>query len=213
MSEELNHLYLGGKKITQEDLDDFVAKFVGLRAFKSESAKREAERSERLSKAPHWHGLDGNQQAQFLEELVSGPERSAAILAGAFLDNLLSQLLRSRMVSESRHVIELIDGGPNSLSFYAKITLAFGLGLITEDERFNLDRIRRIRNAFAHDMFRHSFESDQVKDWTLSLRIAQKENDSSSRTVRMTFAMAVAQLVREIGLRTEAAAADNGDNV
>ena len=66
--------------------------------------------------------------------------------------------------------VELLEGGNAPLgTFSARINACYFLGLISDDEHHDLNQMRRIRNAFAHD-FHTSFETESVVDRCRTLR-------------------------------------------
>ena len=74
-------------------------------------------------------------------------DRACVILGGVFLDAMLKHLLECRLLAFQGDLLESM--GPLS-TFSARIKVARALGWISEDARSDLDRIRGIRNDFAH---------------------------------------------------------------
>src|SRR5438067_692232 len=98
-------------------------------------------------------------------DLVIGPEtgatvdaiqqtesdRGCALIAGSMAENALESIIRVRMTPLSKSKYSEIFGIEGVLgSFSAKIKAAFAFGFIDADLRDQFDRIREIRNAFAH---------------------------------------------------------------
>jgi len=82
------------------------------------------------------------------------------ILEGVgLLDVALTELLRRFVVPGAAERLFSLHGKVKDLE--TKIELAFGLGLIDDQERVYLNALRRIRNAFAHDPALHHFEHDE----------------------------------------------------
>jgi mannitol operon repressor len=111
----------------------------------------------------------------FLEELQKESPRAAVIVGGAFLDAQLQKLLAKFLINEKNAVNELLgneDKADRPLSaFSARIKAAYCLGLISKDERDDLNLIRRIRNRFAHRLHDLSFDDKEIVDWCNSLQI------------------------------------------
>ena len=113
----------------------------------------------------------------FYEELQDETPRAAIILAGAFLDGLLSKLISTFLIADQKAVSELLgtDGGDAPLSsFSSKIKAAYCLGLISRDEYDDLNLIRKVRNKFAHEMHGFSITDQHVVNWCNELKIPQK---------------------------------------
>lgn len=97
-----------------------------------------------------------------LAAFIGDTDRACGILAGAFLEELLEELVRRHMV-ESLPEDLFAKYGPLS-SFAGKIDLAFALDLLSTSEFTDLHRIRRIRNIFAHSLEVLRFDSSPVRD-------------------------------------------------
>lgn len=105
--------------------------------------------------AEHW-----NKNVEILfEELEHSPsDRSSVIVSAAYVDELLEYLIKCFLTStpNEKEDNELFLGyGPLS-SFSSKILLSYRLGLISDYEYKALQVIRKIRNAFAHDISKDS---------------------------------------------------------
>ena len=84
--------------------------------------------------------------APVVQALGEADDRVTAILAGSVLEDLLRALLAANMIDEPRAVEETLG----RLDFETKINLAYSFGLISKDERSDLNSIRKIRNTAAH---------------------------------------------------------------
>src|ERR1700674_3014369 len=88
----------------------------------------------------------------FYEELQSEKPRAAVIIAAAFMDGWLRQLIANFMVDDAKAVDNLLGAENNSdcplSSFSARIRASYCLGLISMDEYDDLNTIRKIRNQF-----------------------------------------------------------------
>jgi hypothetical protein len=83
---------------------------------------------------------------EFAKELLERNDRSATIVAVAWMDEILSEILKRFLLSDKDTKETLID----SLSFKVKIELIFRLGFIDHDFARALHCIREIRNHFSH---------------------------------------------------------------
>lgn len=96
----------------------------------------------------------------FLEQFSSESDRGAALIALAYLDDLLEELIRKRMLNEKGHVDRLLEyPGPLATS-NARADLAYALGWIGAQIHGDLSVIRKIRNNVAHTYEGFDFEKD-----------------------------------------------------
>lgn len=92
-----------------------------------------------------------------------------ALIAMAFLDNILMSLLKGYFINNTKKVNQLLKDGPLE-TFYSRIMICYCLGLINEEQRYDLDIIRRIRNKFAHTFETITFDEILIKDLIKSLK-------------------------------------------
>jgi DNA-binding MltR family transcriptional regulator len=107
------------------------------------------------------------QGATALQQEFSGAsDRAAAIVAAAFLDDILKDALEAFLVpATSTSEDKKLFGGQGPLAtFSSKIVLAHRLGLISDWERQAVDAIRLVRNEFAHVTSDISFRTQTVRD-------------------------------------------------
>ena len=104
-------------------------------------------------------------QDEYVKELNGESDRAAALVAAADVDYWLIMLLRSKLSYKLTDIErnDLLYGKRAPLSdFSARISIAYGFGLIHSDERDDLNRIRHIRNAFAHAVISLTFEHELI---------------------------------------------------
>jgi DNA-binding MltR family transcriptional regulator len=77
-------------------------------------------------------------------------DRGSALLAAAFLEARLEDLLQAFFVDTTNVADDLLEGTGGLATFSARIDLHYLLGLIAPLARRDLHLIRRIRNDFAH---------------------------------------------------------------
>lgn len=86
----------------------------------------------------------------FLDSHNAESPRGAVLVACAFLDDQLRQAIGAFMVDSSDHQA-LLEGFNAPLgTFAARIKASHCLSLISDWERDDLDKLRKIRNEFAH---------------------------------------------------------------
>lgn len=104
----------------------------------------------------------------FLNVLNKESDRGAALIAVAMIDDLLERTILAFLV-ESQISTDLLAGfNPPLGSFAARTSAAYSLGLISDHEYRQYNKLRKIRNEFAHNVHQ-SFEDKKVKDICTSL--------------------------------------------
>jgi DNA-binding MltR family transcriptional regulator len=93
------------------------------------------------------------------------------IAAAAILDNQLERALKRAMRPLSNNMYErLFDSFRPLNSFSSKIVMAYALGIISVDLYEELEKIRHIRNQFAHSSGILHFGSPEVEPMFLALK-------------------------------------------
>jgi DNA-binding MltR family transcriptional regulator len=109
--------------------------------------------------------------SDFVETLKNESDRACAILGAAMLDHALGELVRSAMTVEAP--ARLFEGYGPIASFSARIDISLGLGIVSRDEHHDLQLIRKVRNAFAHDANHElSFVSELIAQRIGLLKVA-----------------------------------------
>jgi hypothetical protein len=97
-----------------------------------------------------------------MKEISSESHRSTAVVAGAFVQGRLLQVLRGRFAQDDKLFNELFMPGRAIGDFGAQINLGYLMGVYTKAAKKELDTIRRIRNDFAHNMEVNDFEAQRI---------------------------------------------------
>lgn len=124
---------------------------------------------------------------RIIDELEKGPDRSAAIVAAAFVESAISDLISDRLTlnespsqpqpqPQSRVRKELLGVDRPLGSVSSRCKLAFLLGIISEDALNDLLIISEIRNKFAHFPENDSFSIDGIRDKCNNLKIIKQHN-------------------------------------
>lgn len=144
----------------------------------------------------------------FYEELQSEKPRAAVIIAAAFMDGWLRQLIANFMVDDAKAVDDLLGAENNSdcplSSFSARIKASYCLGLISKDEYDDLNTIRKIRNQFAHRMHDLSFDDEKIVTWCNSLQIPKEIISALTdfpKSHKTMFLVGVSMLTSRLALR------------
>jgi DNA-binding MltR family transcriptional regulator len=109
--------------------------------------------------------------SQHLYDVLNGEsDMSMVIVAVAYLDVALRSLLYQVLNTQgAQGVAERLLSGP-VLQFGARTDLARCLRLLSERTHSDLQRLRRIRNEFAHVHTALSFRSPAVMEWCRQLQ-------------------------------------------
>jgi DNA-binding MltR family transcriptional regulator len=107
--------------------------------------------------------IDLSQYNDMVKAYRKESDRAAAILAAAFLDDLVGQLVRERLLKDTI-VSELFNSTGPLATFAARIRLAYGMGLISLRTYRDMDLVRRIRNEFAHTRTTLTFSHPSIID-------------------------------------------------
>ena len=104
------------------------------------------------------------QSNQLVEVLGKQAHASTALVMCARLEKTVQWILETKMPklskTQSDRLFEDIKGPLNT--FYAKIEVAYSLGLIGHQEKLTLHAIRNVRNKFAHADEETHFDSPEV---------------------------------------------------
>lgn len=98
-----------------------------------------------------------------LAEFRVASDRASAVEGGAFLDEILTELLRSFLVADKKNDEKVFQGNGCFATFSAKIDVCFRLGLVAREEQRLLHTVRDIRNRFAHQLGEMSFSRQDIR--------------------------------------------------
>ena len=121
--------------------------------------------------------------ARLVSDLETETDRGVALLAVAFLDDVLDLLLRASFVNDAEAVNRLIGPGRPLESFGSRAHIAYCMGLLGADVYNDINLIREIRNDFAHRQ-PTNFEQGDIRLKCNKLRCVAgmlSENDCSAR--------------------------------
>ena len=101
-------------------------------------------------------------------EIGEQSDRGAAIVAFAFLDDVLTDVIQSRL-HKYKHKGEdvskfMFQGAGPLATFSARRRLALMLGIIGPKTYDDLVRLAQVRNEFAHGRLRRTFKSQKIID-------------------------------------------------
>lgn len=109
-----------------------------------------------------------------MQELLSASDRSCAIVGGSVVELSLESTLK-RCFRHHPHLVDLVFKERSPLSnFQTKISLGEKLGLYSEEGAKELNRIRKIRNCFAHNLEITRFDVPPVVDFCRGLQLGER---------------------------------------
>jgi hypothetical protein len=108
---------------------------------------------------------------KFLAEINSESDRTTAIVAGAFVQEHLIQLIRSRCVQDEKLHSEMFSPGRAIGDFGVQINLGYMMQIYSRAARKELDTIKYIRNEFAHKIEIDRFDIQSIAARCRNLRI------------------------------------------
>jgi len=137
------------------------------------------------------------QLKDLLAELEGESDRAAAIVGTAWMDGLLAEMLGLYLI-DHKESKDLLKG---TLGLYARrIKMAFCLGVITGEEKADLETIGEIRNLFAHRIHRSAFTNSRIaalcRQLTLGSRFVARPQEASPREL---FNVTVSALAYNLG--------------
>jgi len=126
------------------------------------------------------------QISAFMEELKHQTDRGAGIVAAAVAEDVLTGVLRRRLVEMSNTRWDALFGRMRPLgTFSAKIELGAAIGIYDDTLRRVLNMIRDVRNHFAHQMKSASFEDPDVAKLILPVKTASTPETATIRDAFM----------------------------
>lgn len=103
-------------------------------------------------------------------ELEKESDRGCALVAAAYLENQITELLEGFFIKQSRKASESLFefNGPVG-TFSSKIKMCLALGLIPKEISNGLDVVRKIRNEFAHLHEPLDFDTQSISQRVVAL--------------------------------------------
>jgi DNA-binding MltR family transcriptional regulator len=137
---------------------------------------------------------------ELFAELESESDRGVAILACVFLDDALKNALLHKMIPLQKEELNYLfeQNGPLS-SFANKTALAYSFGIIHAETKENIDRVRSIRNAFAHGKRSMKFDTTEVSELCGKINLIDKFPTPRETYIRATYALSYVILMSREG--------------
>ncbi len=105
----------------------------------------------------------------FMDEFVAESDRAAVVLGAAKIDALLCSVLDRHFIAHPGSEDDLLEGDSPLATFSARIKICQRLGLVDSNFAKLLHLLRRLRNAFAHEVAHSSLSRGAARDRVLML--------------------------------------------
>lgn len=132
---------------------------------------------------------------QFRESLTPETDRGCALMAAAFLDERLVDLIQSNLVNDERMSKKVFESSGPLGSFSSRIDIAYLMGLIPMNAVRDLHLLRKIRNDFAHVSDKLTFETPEIADRCGALFFIGEPRDRPPRHQFVSAMMGIVGLI------------------
>lgn len=140
---------------------------------------------------------------KFRLHLDNETDRGCALMAAAFLDELLIELLQNFLVDDQKSFKELFSGTGGLSTFASRIELSYLLGLIPVNAKRDLHLIRKIRNKFAHSMDVIDFNHPSIASRCRELKYNVFQDQLPPRKAFNRVAFGIAGIINGAAMKTE----------
>jgi DNA-binding MltR family transcriptional regulator len=112
---------------------------------------------------PNEAGARMKELMSFRTSIAGETDRGAVLMAAAFLDDKLKELIEKRVVQDKKIRRRVFDFNGPLGTFSSRIDFAYLIGVIPKNAQRDLHTIRAIRNQFAHHAAPLSYDQEKVK--------------------------------------------------
>lgn len=135
--------------------------------------------------------------SEFRKTLNSETDRGCALMAAAYIDEKLGELLKSYLVDDPKIIKRMFDFNGPFGTFSSRIDSTYSLGLLPGNVHKDIHLLRKIRNDFAHVSSPLTFDDEPISSRCRELHLDGKDNTSRPRG-KFTRAMMAALGVIEV---------------
>jgi len=144
--------------------------------------------------------LDVNDLQRLYETFREETDRGAAIVGAAYLEARLAELLAAFLTKEATQAKGDLKWPLES--YRKRVILAHWMGLISDDERHDLEGIGAIRNRFAHKGHALSFSDPYIVAECGNLRLWKPLSELLNLdSARGQFLLTTTALLQQLGIR------------
>jgi DNA-binding MltR family transcriptional regulator len=119
---------------------------------------------------------------EFRATLTPETDRGCALMAAAYLDDQLRELLSKCFIDDSKAIGEYFSNSGPLGTFSSRIESAYLLGAISSSVRRDLHLIRKIRNDFGHNPKPIGFDDEAISNRCKELHLSFRLPDSRPRS-------------------------------
>lgn len=166
----------------------------------SETPRRFGEPLSAAETQRHWRRHELMLDFAHLFDYAEPSDRAIAIVGPAFLDMLLSDILREFMIDDPKEVEKLLQPEGPLGTYGSRVRACYCLGLIGPIVTADLQLVGKIRNQFAHDL-QASFSDQKISNWCRALqwhKHAMLAEPPAAATDRDLFQVGVNQLASHL---------------
>jgi hypothetical protein len=123
-----------------------------------------------------WSYVNDEEQKAMREIMSSGSDRTVGIVAGALLEDRLTEYLKHNLLVGDEDIWRFFFGIGGALgTFESKARIGYLLGLYSKEGQKDLSYIIKIRNAFAHLPLAKDFNTSPVRELCMNLKGVEKQ--------------------------------------
>lgn len=152
---------------------------------------------EDFDEAAFTDGLDA--VVRFRGSLNGESDRGCGLMAGAYLDDRLGDLISKTFIDDKNAAEEMLGVNGPLGTFSSRIDCAYLLGLIGPDARRDLHLIRKIRNDFGHKVDPINFEYAPIAGRCRELKCHAKLPNDPPRGIYIQTAMGLLGVIQAAG--------------
>lgn len=131
----------------------------------------------------------------FRKSLDAETDRGCALMAAAYLDSELEQVIRLLLVDDKKVASDLLGQSKPIGTFSSRIDLCFMLGLVSPLSHRDLHLIRKIRNDFGHTHLPLAFDDQSIANRCRELTHHLREETDPPRKLFISSAVGLLAMI------------------
>jgi DNA-binding MltR family transcriptional regulator len=147
--------------------------------------------------------VTGEEEFLALNELTNASDRAVGIVIASIVEIRLTRFIKDCFVPDPTVEDQLFHSSGPLGSFAAKIRLAYLMGLVSKECHADLETLKNIRNEFAHQLDKGSFQTPSIRDKCKNLKLIDKyainEGEGILGDQTASFGLVVPELKRKLG--------------
>lgn len=119
--------------------------------------------------------LSGKETLRLLRNIPQMPDQAVVLMCGALIDRALEKAILFRMVQmKKKYQQEIFEGRGPAAGMWGKIRIGFALAIFDLKFYNEFEKIRQIRNVFAHTTHEVSFKTPRIAKHCATLKIRER---------------------------------------